>query len=256
MKALLRQFASLIGAGIAAACCLGVSAVLSAVGAVGLGFLVHDAYLFPLFVAFVGVSVWILYRSTAKRQRLGPFWLGLAGGGIAAASLWLLVTGIYPIVWSLYAGLGALIAGSVWDFVNAVNARRSAACPATESVKARAPVLAKASIEDPKALDSRSAADNARVRLAKGAALAAAAAGVFYGLYKSVDRFGQKAEAGAIACYGINTCRGRSACSTAQNACTGQNACKGRGWVNATPQQCAAQGGVPLAGSPADPDRG
>lgn len=45
MHDLLKQFAGLVGA-VAAACCLGISAVIAAVGAVGLGFLIHDAYLF------------------------------------------------------------------------------------------------------------------------------------------------------------------------------------------------------------------
>ena len=47
-----------VGAGIAAACCLGVSAVIAAVGAAGLGFLIHDAYLFPIFVGFIALVPW------------------------------------------------------------------------------------------------------------------------------------------------------------------------------------------------------
>ncbi|MCI0518436.1 MAG: hypothetical protein L0Y45_11455, partial [Woeseiaceae bacterium] len=61
---------------------------------------------------------------------------------------------------------------------------------------------------------------------------------------------------GGIACYGINACKGQTACSTAHNACTGQNACKGQGWIYASAKECAAKGGVPLAGSPGDPARG
>ncbi len=38
-----KQLGGLIGAGIAAACCLGVPAVLAALGAAGLGFLIRDA---------------------------------------------------------------------------------------------------------------------------------------------------------------------------------------------------------------------
>ena len=66
MKAFLKQFAGIFGAGVAAACCLGIPAVLAAVGALGLGFIVHDAYLFPLFVGFVGLSLWLLYRSARR----------------------------------------------------------------------------------------------------------------------------------------------------------------------------------------------
>lgn len=226
MKELFKQFSSLIGAGIAAACCLGISAVLAAVGAVGLGFLVHDAYLLPIFVGFVGLSLWLLYRSARGHGNLAPFWLATAGSLFGAAGLWLLVTGLYPINWSVYAGLGVLVAGSVWDFVNG---RRAAACgtEVCETHAATEPV-------------------NARRRAISGATLAVAAAGVFYGLYKSVEVFTPEAEAGSIACYGINACKGQTACSTAQNACTGQNACKGQGWLNVSAKECATKGGVPL----------
>jgi mercuric ion transport protein len=45
MKELIKQFGGILGAGIAAACCLGIPVILSALGAAGLGFLIHDAYL-------------------------------------------------------------------------------------------------------------------------------------------------------------------------------------------------------------------
>ncbi len=77
MKDLLKQFGSLMGAGIAAACCLGVPLVLSTLGAVGLGFIVHDAYLLPLFVGFIVLSLWSLYRSARTCSRSG--WRSLAG---------------------------------------------------------------------------------------------------------------------------------------------------------------------------------
>lgn len=217
----------------AAACCLGVSAVLAAVGAVGLGFLVHDAYLLPIFVGFVGLSLWLLYRSARGHGNLAPFWLATAGSLFGTAGLWLLVTGLYPINWSVYAGLGVLVAGSVWDFANV---RRAAAC-GTEVCETHA-------VTEPV---------NARRRAISGATLAVAAASVFYGLYKSVEVFTPKAEAGSIACYGINACKGQTACSTAQNACTGQNACKGQGWLNVSAKECTAKGGVPLEQSVANP---
>jgi len=234
MKELIKQLSGLAGAGVAAACCLGVPVVLAAVGAVGLGFLVHDAYLLPIFVGFVGLSLWLLYRSARGHGRLAPFWLATAGSVFAAAGLWLLVTGLYPINGSVYVGLGVLVAGSVWDFVNG---RRAAAC-ATLACETK----------PAKTVDAKRRAVN-------GAALAVAAAGAFYGLYKSVEVFAPKVEAGSIACYGINACKGQTACSTAQNACTGQNACKGKGWLNVSAKECATKGGVPLKGSPADPAR-
>ena len=234
MKNLFKQFGSLLGAGIAAACCLGVPLVLSTLGAVGLGFIVHDAYLLPLFVGFVGLSLWMLYRSARKRALLGPFWLGLTGGTVGSTGLWLLVTGKYPHYGPLYAGLVLLVGGRVWDMVNG---RRKAA-----SVEACAP-------EPPKAPDVQR-------RAMTGAALATAAAGVFYGLYKSVGAVKPQAIVSDIACWGINSCKGTTACSTAFNACTGQNTCKGRGYLNVSAAQCKAKGGRPLAGSEADPAHG
>ena len=125
MQDFMKQFSALIGAAIAAACCLGISAVIAAVGAVGLGFLIHDAYLFPIFVGFIALSLWLLYRSARGHADLAPFWLGLGGGVFGAAGLWLSVTGLYPMPWTVYGGLALLVAGSVWDVVNG---RRVAAC--------------------------------------------------------------------------------------------------------------------------------
>src|SRR5258708_21860884 len=115
MKALIKQFAGLFGAGIAAACCLGIPVILSALGAAGLGFLIHDAYLLPLFAGFVGRSLWLLYRSALGHRNLAPFWVALAGALLSGLGLWLLVTGVHAAPWTIYAGLAVLVAGSLWD---------------------------------------------------------------------------------------------------------------------------------------------
>ncbi len=234
MKEVFRQFGSLLGAGVAAACCLGLPLVLSTLGALGLGFIIHDAYLVPLFVGFVAFNLWTLHRSARTRAQLWPFWLALVGGAAGSAGLWLLVTGKYPHGWPVYAGLAMLFGGSVW---NLVNSRRKAAC---DTVCAPEP---------PKAPDLKR-------RAVSGAVIAVAAAGAFYALYKSVDAIKPPPAEGDIACWGINSCKGQTACTTAFNACTGQNACKGRGYLYVSATECKAQGGVPLAGSEGDPARG
>jgi hypothetical protein len=240
MHDLLKQFAGLVGAGIAAACCLGISAVIAAVGAVGLGFLIHDAYLFPIFVEFIALSLWLLYRAARGHADLAPFWLGLCGAVFSVAGLWLLVTGLYPMPWSVYGGFALLVAGSVWD---AVNRRRVAAC---------APQVC----EEPETSMTGEVNKPALpTRAAKGAALSVAAAAAFYAMYKSVDAVAPQAEAGEIACWGINSCKGTTACTTAFNACNGQNECKGRGYLNMPKKECDAKGGVPLSGSEGDPAR-
>ncbi len=237
MKNLLGQLSSLFGAGIAAACCLGIAPVLALVGTLGLGFLARDAWLFPLFVSFAALSLWLLYRSTRTHGRRGPFRLGLPGGLVASTALWALVTGVLPLPWLLYTGLGLLMAGSLWDLVNGW---RTAAC-ATEACATPPP--------------GDGPADPGR-RLATGAALSAGAALAFYGMYKSVDAWVQTAGEAEIACWGVNQCKGTTACSTTFNACNGQNACRGKGFVFASERECALRGGVPLEGSEGDPAHG
>lgn len=234
MKEFFEQFAGIIGAGIAAACCLGLPVVLTMLGAAGLGFLIHDAYLFPLFVGFIAFSLWMLYRSARAHARLAPFWLSLLGGIIGSIALWFMVTGLHPLPWLVYVGLGILVAGSIWDLING---RRTAVC--TTEV-----------CETPGNKDKE--VDFSR-RAATGAALSVGAAAAFYGMYKSVDVFVEKAEADEIACWGINECKGTTACTTAFNACTGQNECRGRGYIYVPEKECYAKGGVPLEGSEGDP---
>lgn len=234
MKDFFKQFASLFGAGVAAACCLGLPVVLAALGAVGLGFVVHDAYLFPLFVGFVGFSLWLLYRSAKAHQQMSPFWLSAVGGVIGAVALWFMVTGLYPLPWLVYVSLAVLITGSIWDFING---RKVAAC-ATGDV-----------------CETKPSVDLSR-RAATGAALSAGAAVAFYGMYKSVDMFIESADVGEIACWGINECKGTTACTTAFNACTGQNECRGRGYIYVPEKVCYAKGGKRLEGSEGDPAKG
>jgi hypothetical protein len=49
--------------------------------------------------------------------------------------------------------------------------------------------------------------------------------------------------ASEVQCLGVNECKGKSACHTAEHGCAGQNACKGKGWIFASKEDCAAKGG-------------
>lgn len=118
MKELFKQCASVAGAGFAAACCLGATAALSVLAAIGAGFLINDAFLIPLYLGLLGLSVWLLYRSARSHSHLAPFWAGLVGALVAFAGLWVSAA-------LVYAGLAALIASNVWDFWNG---RRVPAC--------------------------------------------------------------------------------------------------------------------------------
>jgi len=205
VKELIKQLSGILGAGIAAACCLGVPVVLAAVGAAGLGFLINDAYLFPIFGAFVALSLWLLYRSARRHQSLVPFWVALAGGVAGGAALWLLVTGFYPKTWPItYVGLTIFVAASVWD---AVNGRRAA----TRAIVRETP-------------QEKQSASDAR-RLTRQAVIGLLAAGTLYGMYKSVQMFSPNARTAADdateTCFGVAKA-GQNDCSTAKHSCNGQ----------------------------------
>jgi hypothetical protein len=52
-------------------------------------------------------------------------------------------------------------------------------------------------------------------------------------------------KAAEVHCAGINSCKGQSACKTANSACKGQNSCKGQGWLPAkSAKACEAKGGT------------
>lgn len=234
MKDLLKQFSGLLGTGFAAACCLGIPVVLSAVGAVGLSFIINDAYLMPLFAGFVFFTLWQLHNAAKRHNDMRPFWLGTASGVISIIALFLMVTGIFPLPVLIATGLIGLVSGSVWDFINS---RQQAHC-ATD------------------VCETPQQQPDAKRRMVNGAALAIASAGVFYGMYKSVDVLAPSAGENDIKCWGGNSCKGTSACGSALNSCTSQNSCKGKGWAFMPEKTCYTNGGVLFEGSEGDPTKG
>jgi len=79
------------------------------------------------------------------------------------------------------------------------------------------------------------------MRVVSGAALAAAAAGLFLAGMVGVTA-ADKTEA-KVQCTGVNACKGKSECSSTKNGCSGKNACKGRGWMSMSEKQCVEKGG-------------
>lgn len=65
-------------------------------------------------------------------------------------------------------------------------------------------------------------------------ALAAAAALAF----STVAVTTAAAEEAKVKCEGVNSCKGTSACATADNSCAGQNKCKGHGFLQVTKTEC------------------
>ena len=45
-------------------------------------------------------------------------------------------------------------------------------------------------------------------------------------------------------CTGANSCKGQSACKTANSSCKGLNSCKGQGFLTLTKEECDAKGGT------------
>jgi mercuric ion transport protein len=108
----------IIGSFIAAACCLGLPAVLSIVTAVGLGFLIKDAILLPLMVVFLVVSVIGMYLGYRVHGR--PWALILAIVSSAAAFFFIFV---HTIKFAAYVAIAGLMLASI---LNVVSRQKSA----------------------------------------------------------------------------------------------------------------------------------
>jgi hypothetical protein len=67
-------------------------------------------------------------------------------------------------------------------------------------------------------------------------ALAAAAAVMFSTAAISTA----SADDAKVQCQGVNSCKGHSACKSANNACKGQNSCKGKGFLDMSKADCDA----------------
>jgi SAM-dependent methyltransferase len=98
--------------------CAGLPALVALFGAVGAGGLAGHAYTFPAFVAFLGLSVWLLWRSARLRDDPRPFRLALAGAAYAVVATWLALTEVAPpaVGMSSYLGTAAVVAASIWSF--------------------------------------------------------------------------------------------------------------------------------------------
>ncbi len=106
-----------LGATVAALCCAGVPAVLGALSAAGLGFLVNDLILFPLLALFLGLGLWGLWDGVRRHGLRTVLVLGGAGALLMVAGILL-----RPLI--VYSGAAAMIAASVWNVLALRRARR------------------------------------------------------------------------------------------------------------------------------------
>ena len=114
MKDKIKKYTSLIGTVFTAACCQGLPVIISALSAIGLGFLIHDVILIPLYMGFIGFNLWMLQRAANKQEAcateiMTPFKLAAAGGTISILGLFLSVAGLDFATLLIYIGLGCFL---------------------------------------------------------------------------------------------------------------------------------------------------
>jgi hypothetical protein len=82
----------------------------------------------------------------------------------------------------------------------------------------------------------------------KGILIASAVASMFMlGAANAQEKAGKDAAKG-VKCAGINECKGKAACSGANNSCAGENSCKGKGWIKVgSEKECKDKGGTIVA---------
>lgn len=102
--------AGIVGAALAALCCLGISAAVSLVTTVGLGFLINDRVLAPLMIAFLALAIAGLALDSRHHRRRAALTLGVLGGvGLILFSF------IAPSRIGAVAAIAALVAASSWN---------------------------------------------------------------------------------------------------------------------------------------------
>jgi hypothetical protein len=78
--------------------------------ALGLGFLISAQYLLPLTGFFLALAVATLAWRARARRGYGPMWLGVAASAAVMIGKFLLDSNV-----AMYAGIGLLVAASVWN---------------------------------------------------------------------------------------------------------------------------------------------
>ena len=80
------------------------------ISSIGLGFLISTAYLLPITVAFLILTLAALGFRAKQRRGHGPILVGLIASGAVLAGKFYLESNT-----TLYAGIGVLVAASVWN---------------------------------------------------------------------------------------------------------------------------------------------
>ena len=80
----------------------------------------------------------------------------------------------------------------------------------------------------------------------KNMILGAAIAGLVSGgaLFAPKEALAKSKKTDDVKCFGVNACKGKSACKTASNDCKGQNGCGKKGVMLMSAKKCAKKGGT------------
>ena len=84
----------------------------------------------------------------------------------------------------------------------------------------------------------------------KGAILATAVAIAFIANPARAEDSHSSTQPPLIACLGVNSCKGQSACKSFDHDCQAMNTCKGKGFILITEDECKQKGGKVI-----DPDQ-
>lgn len=98
------------GSSVAALCCVGVTAVVSILSSVGLGFLLQDRILLPLFLGFLGLAIAGLFMDARHHHHRSALIMGV----IAGLALFL-SSFVAPSRPAAFASIAALVGASLWN---------------------------------------------------------------------------------------------------------------------------------------------
>jgi hypothetical protein len=80
-----------------------------------------------------------------------------------------------------------------------------------------------------------------------GKAIAMTVVGLLLAAAPRVGHADDKTKEAKVKCTGINACKGKGGCASADNSCSGKNGCKGKGWTEVTAKECKDKKGTVVA---------
>jgi hypothetical protein len=101
--------------------------------ALGVSFLISAKYLLPLTIGFLAITALALGYRASRRHDYGPLWLGLVAAVVILAGKF-----YFDAAQATYAGIGLLVAASVWNsWPRRATAASSCCVPAGMGVTSR-----------------------------------------------------------------------------------------------------------------------